>query len=87
MEISMFPALRAEHRGKELIIAISDTVYEQTSITLSQDNDTVRLYLNREQLEQLFGKINNYFEDKAIPQPTVNDLAKEMAENAPYSLA
>lgn len=47
--------------------------------------DTV-LFMTTEQLEQLFGTINNYLE-VLNPKPTVNDIVKSINEGESVSLA
>lgn len=87
-DINLWSALNAQYHNQELSARISDGYSDgQIALTIEQGTDKVNLFVNREQLDLLFGTINSYLESKTAPEKTINDIAKEVAESeAPYSL-
>lgn len=70
------------------LIKVDDLTSETVTLSIRAEGEAKYcLFTDRETIEHLFGVINNYLES-TTPTPTINDLAKERAENeAPYSLA
>jgi hypothetical protein len=88
MDINLWGAINAQYHKQGLDVRISDGYTDgQIAIVLEQGQDKATLFLNREQFDLLFGKMNTYLESVTAPERTINDIAKEMAESeAPYSL-
>lgn len=62
MEVSFHTATNEQYNAQKLEVTISKSIYNQICLDLRQSDDRLWVFLNREQLEQLFGKINQYFE-------------------------
>ena len=62
-ELNMFAKLAMEsHNPAPFKVDVSETIYDQHRVNIVGDGVSVNLYLSMEQLEQVFGTINNYFE-------------------------
>jgi hypothetical protein len=64
MNTDMFAAIEAQYHNEVLEVRVTDTIYDQVTLTFSQAGDTVNINLSLEQIEQVFGKINNYLQER-----------------------
>jgi tRNA threonylcarbamoyladenosine modification (KEOPS) complex Pcc1 subunit len=54
----------AKLHDNTLKATVADSIYDQIVVSLTAGTDTINLYVSKEDIEHLFGALNNYLEVK-----------------------
>jgi serine kinase of HPr protein (carbohydrate metabolism regulator) len=64
MESNLYGAIEEQYNSTPVEVIVRDGIYDQVTLIIKQGGDSVNLFLSLEQVEQMFGKINNYLQER-----------------------